>query len=170
MELNEEKQLEKILNDFTAAMQIFSQKDFEKAFEAFKRIEEEYKDSDYYSVLEIQGRVKVYKNICHAQANPVNVELNSDEDYVNESLYNLNAGNYTRALELLQDVGQKGYKHAFVNYLLSIVYLKKQDIPLALEFLGKAVEEDGSFKIIAHNEPDFDLLFENEEFQAIVQL
>ncbi len=168
MELNEKKQLAKIIKEFAPAVQIFSKKDYEKAENAFDSIIERYKDSDFYSVLDIQVRSKVYKKICHAQLHPIKIELTSDEDYLNEGIYNLNAGNFDRALELLSHLGKSGYKDSLVNYLLSIVYLKKEDIDNSLEYLKKAVKKDQYYKIIAHNEPDFDSLFENEEFAAII--
>jgi tetratricopeptide (TPR) repeat protein len=170
MELSEEKELAKIIKEFDSAVQIFSKKDYEKAENAFDTIIERYKDSDFYSVLEIHARSNVYKKICHAKLDPIKIELTSDEDYLNEGLYHLNAGNFDRALELLSHLEKDGYKDSYVNYLLSIVYLKKEDINNSLEYLKKAVKKDQYYKIIAHNEPDFDSLFENEAFAAIIEL
>ena len=170
MELSEEKELEKIVKEFSAAVQMFSKKEYEKAEKAFESISERYKDSESYSVLEVQMRATVYKNICHAQLNPVKIELTGDEDYLNEGIYSLNAGNVDRALELLNHLEKNGYKDSYVNYLLSIVYLRKVDISSSMEHLKKAVEKDKFYKIIAHNEPDFDSLVENEVFATIVHM
>jgi|GEM_PF-661085 len=170
MELSEEKELENIIKEFSAAVQIFSKKDYENAEKAFESISERYKDSEYYSVLEVQMRSKVYKNICQAQLNPIKIELASDEDYLNEGIYNLNTGNVDRAIELLNHLEKNGTKDSYVNYLLSIVYLKKEDIDSSLEYLKKAVEKDKYYKIVAHNEPDFDSLVDNEAFAAIIDM
>jgi tetratricopeptide (TPR) repeat protein len=168
MELKEEKQLEAIYNEFTEAMQVFSKRDYTKALTAFENIIERYKDSEYYSVLEIQTRSKVYMNICSAQLNPVKAELENDEDYLNEGVYMLNAGKYDKALALLEHLEPKNFKNSYVNYLLSIVYLKKREAQKSLEYLKKAVKENRDFKIIAHNDPDFDELFDNDAFFSIV--
>lgn len=168
MELKEEKQLEKISNEFTEAMQIFSKRDYEKALTAFETIIEHYKDSDYYSVLEIQTRSKVYKNICSAQLNPVKSEPVTDDDYLNEGVYMLNAGHYDKALALLEHLEPKDYKNSYVHYLLSIIHLKKRDVHKSLEYLKKAVKEERYFKIVAHNDPDFDELFDNDAYHSIV--
>jgi len=170
MELSEEKELEKIIKEFSGAVQMFSKKEYEKTEKVFESISERYKDSEYYSVLEVQMRATVYKNICHAQLNPKKIELTGDEDYLNEGIYSLNAGNVDRALELLNHLEKNGYKDPYVNYLLSIVYLRKEDINRSMEYLKKAVEKDKFYKIIAHNEPDFDSLVENEVFATIVHL
>ncbi len=169
MELKEEKELTKAIEEFTAAVKIFQTKDYEKAISAFEGIIEHYEDSEYYSVLEIHGRANVYKNICQSQLNPVKVELNSDENYLNEGIFNLNAGNLDRALELLEPLVKKGYQEAYANYLLSLVYLKKREIDTAMDYLRKAVGKDSCYKIIAHNEPDFEDIFENETFFAIIE-
>jgi predicted RNA-binding protein len=70
----------------------------------------------------------------------------------------------------LNHLEKNGYKDPYVNYLLSIVYLRKEDINSSMEHLKKAVEKDKFYKIIAHNEPDFDGLVENEAFATIVHL
>jgi len=169
MELKEEKELTKIAEVFTEAMQTFSKKDFEKAREAFDSIIEHYKDSEYYSVLEIQARSKVYKNICHAQLHPIEVELKTPTDCLNEAVFNLNAGKSEKARECLDQMEKKDADMAYVNYLYSLIYLKMADISKTLEYLKKAVAIDSFFKIIAHNEPDFDRMFDNEEFSAIIE-
>jgi tetratricopeptide (TPR) repeat protein len=169
MGLKEEKELTKAIAEFTAAVKIFQKKDYEKAGSAFEGIIKHYEDSEYYSVLEIHGRAKVYKNICQSQLNPVQVELDRDENYLSEGIFNLNAGNFDRAFELLEPLAKKGYQEAYANYLLSLIHFKKKDIDTAMAYLGKAVAKDSCYKIIAHNEPDFDDMFENEAFLAIIE-
>jgi tetratricopeptide (TPR) repeat protein len=170
MELNEEKQLAEIVEGFSAVVQTFAKRDFEKAEKGFDEIIEKYKDSEYYSVLEIQARAKVYKNICMAQLNPATIDLVDDRDHVNEGLYQLNAGNYDKALEVLSPLENKGFDDAYVDFLLSLVYFKKEDVEASLNSLKKAVEKDSFYKIIAHNDPDFDDLFDNEAFMAIINM
>ncbi|MDQ1352931.1 MAG: hypothetical protein QG657_3237 [Acidobacteriota bacterium] len=169
MELNEEKELKKVIDDFTAAVRIFRTKDYTKASGAFESIVEQYKDSEYYSVLEIQGRAKMYKNICHSQLHPVQVVCTTDEDYLNEGIFQMNKKNFDKAQELLEPLIKKKFKEPYVNYLMSVVYLKKKDIPASLEHLKKAVKKDESYRISAHNDSDFDELFENDEFHSIIQ-
>lgn len=169
MELNEEKELKKAIDGLTDAVKIFQKKNFEKAYDAFEKIVDQYKDSEYFSVLEIQAKAKVYKNICYMQLHPYKVECTTEEDFLNEGIFNLNSKNFDKAKELLESLGKKKFQEPYVNYLLSIVYLKQKDIPASLEYLKKAVKKDVSYRIIAHNEPDFDELFDNEEFLSIIQ-
>lgn len=169
MELKEEKKLIKAIEQFTAAVKVFQAKECEKAISAFDNFLKQYEDSEYYSVLEICGRAQVYRNICQSKLNPVKVELENDENYLNEGIFNLNAGNLNRALELLEPLSEKKYREAYVNYLLSLVYLKKKEISTAMDYLKKAFEKDNFYRTIAHNEPDFEKMFENETFLAIIE-
>jgi tetratricopeptide (TPR) repeat protein len=169
MELNEEKQLAEIVKGFSAVVQSFAKRNYEEAEKGFDEIIEKYKDSEYYSLLEIQARSKVYKNICRAQLHPVTVELVEDRDYLNEGIFQLNAGNYDGAFEVLSSLEGKGYEDAYVDFLLSLVYFKKGDVEASLNSLEKAVEKDDFYRIIAHNDPDFDEFFDNEAFMSIIK-
>lgn len=168
MELNEEKQLAAIVEEFSAVVQIFAKRNYEKAEKEFDKIIEKYKDSEYYSVLEIHARAKVYKNICRAQLEPVTIELVEDRDYLNEGIFQLNRGDYNKALEALSPLENKGFDDNYVNFLLALVHLKKGHVEASLGYLKKAVEKDKYYKIIAHNDPDFDELFDNDAFKAII--
>ena len=169
MKLEEEKKLKLITDEFTKAVQLFNQKDYKKAIEAFDQIVEKYKDSEYYSVLEIQTRSKVYRSISHSQLNPVRIKLSNDEDYLNEGIFNMNAGNIDRALELFHHLEKNKYNDPYLSYLLSIVYLKKEDTEMSLKYLKKCISKDDFFKVIAYNEPDFSPLFENENFLSMIE-
>lgn len=170
IELNEERELKEVINAFTQAVKVFNQKDYRKAGDAFGAIAEKYKNSEYYSVLETQGRAKVYQKICQSQAEPFTIELNSDEDYLQEGIFNLNAGKYPRAIELLSHLEGKEFQKNYVHYLLGIAYHKNSQTEAALTHLKKAVDADSSYKLIMFNEPDFDNLHENEEFLHLVAL
>lgn len=169
MKLNEDEQLENITGEYTNVMQVFAKREYAKSLELFDKIIEKYKDMEFFSVSEIQTRAKVYKNICLSQLNPVEIELESDDDYLNECVFSLNAGNYDRALELLTELENRKYKDLYLNYLFSIVYLKKEDIKACLKNLKKCIKKDNFYKIIAYNEPDFARLYDNGEFRELVE-
>ena len=169
MKLNEEKQLKQITDEFSKAVQIFNKKEYKKAIEMFDKIIEQFEDSEYYSVLEIQTRSKMYKNISNARVNPVRIKLTSDEDYLNEGIYNLNAGNLDRALELFSHLEKSKYKDPYLSYLFSLTYLKKEEIETSLGYLKKCIDKDDFYKVIAYNEPDFSTLFENEDFLSMIE-
>lgn len=170
MKLNEEKELKKITDEFTRGVDFFTQKECKKALEVFSGIIKEFEDSEYYSVLEIHGRSKVYNAICESRINPVKPDLESEGDYLNYGIFNLNAGHLKEALELFNQLEEKGYKDPYLNYLFALAYLKQHDKDTCLKYLKKCIKKDDHYKVIAHNEPEFSVMFENEEFQALIMV
>lgn len=170
MELSEEKQLRSITEEFTKGVALFRERECQQAFEIFNRIIEEYKDSQYYSVVEIQSRSKFYKMLCQGRLNPVKTEGWDDEDYLNDGIFHLNTGNPDKALERFMYLEEKKYSHPNLHYLLSLVHLKKGDNETCLMYLKMAIKEDEFFKVVAYNEPDFEPMFENEEFTEMVEM
>lgn len=170
MELSEEEQLKSVTEAFTEGVALFRKHECKQALEIFTRIDENYEDSQYYSVLEIQTRSKFYKILCDARLNPVKIENRDDEDYLFDGIFHLNAGILDDALERFKYLEGKQNDDPYLNYLMSLVYLKKGDKDTCLTYLQKAVERDEYYKIIAYNEPDFEPLFENEVFTEMVDL
>ena len=169
MKPSEEQQLKQISSEFAKGIELFRNRECQQSFEIFNKIDEEFKDSEYYSVLEIQGRAKIYKNLCNARLNPVKVELNDDEDYLCNGIFHLNAGNLDEALERFEYLGKKNYKQDYLNYLMSLLHLKKGDLQTCFNYLKTAIQDDDFYRVIAYNEPDFEHLFENDEFVSIVE-
>lgn len=169
MKLNEEKELARITEEFTKGVTLFTQKEVKKALDVFDQIIEEFKDTEYYSIEEIQTRSKVYKSICESLLNPVEIKLETDEDYLNQGVYHLNAGQYTEAIDMLKTLESRGYSDPYLNYLLAIAHLKKREVSASMSYLRKCVQEDDYYKIVAHNEPDFIPILEHREFLAIVE-
>ena len=170
MELREEKQLKSITEEFTKGVALFRKREYRQTFEIFNRITEEYKDSQFYSVIEIQNRSKFYRALCHARLNPVKTDGWEDDEYLNDGIFHLNAGNPDTALERFKYLEEKKYSHPTLDYLLSLVHLKKNDNETCLMYLKKAIKSDGFFKVVAYNEPDFEPMFENDEFTGMVEM
>lgn len=166
--LNEEKELNLIRDEFIKAIEMFNKREYGKAREAFQKIVDQYQNSEYYSVLEIHARSKVYQSMADAQLNPIKIELTNDEDYLNEGLYQLNVGDAERALELFQTLEDRKTTDPFVWYLMAIAYQKKGDKEASLNYLKKCIAKDAYYKIIAHNEPEFELMLEDGKFLALV--
>jgi len=166
MKLMEEKELQAITDEYEKALRIFHKKDYKRAQAAFADIIEKYKNSESFSVLEMQTRSKVYMTIADSFLNPVKPVLKSDDDVLWEGLYQMNAGHVDQALELFQKIKSP---NAHLYYLLALVYFQKDDVDQALTYMEKCVKKDESYKIQLYNEPDFEPLLQNPKFLAIVE-
>ena len=169
MKLKEEKELQAITEEYEKALQTFHKKSYAKAGESFKKIIETYKDSEFYSVLEIQTRAKVFQSIAQAQTHPVTIKLENAQDYVWEGVYQLNAGNLDKALELFLHAEKNNYRDAYLFYVIAAAYLRKEDTANALRYVEKCLKKDEHYKIVVYNEPDFEPLLQDQEFLKLVE-
>jgi len=169
MKLKEEKELQTITAEYEKALQLFHKKNYHKADAAFKQIIDTYKDSEFYSVLEIQTRVKVHHAITQAQLHPATIKLETMQDYVWEGVYQLNAGNSEKALELFNHAEKENQKDAYLYFLMAATYLKKEDTANSLRYVEKCIKKDAAYKVIVYNEPDFEPLLQNQDFLNLVE-
>jgi len=169
MKLKEEKELQSISEEYEKALQLFHKKAFAKAGDAFNKIIDAYKDSEFYSVLEIQTRAKVYLSIAQAQLHPVTVKPETPQDHIWEGVYQLNAGNTDRALEHFTLAEKNNYRDAYLYYLMAAAHLRKEDTATSLRYIEKCLKKDEGYKVIIYNEPDFEPLQQNPEFLKLME-
>jgi tetratricopeptide (TPR) repeat protein len=169
MKLKEEKELQAISEEYEKALQSFHKKNYAKALEAFKKLSDDYKDSEFYSVLEIQTRAKVFQSIAQSQVHPLKVKLESAEDHLWEGVYRLNAGEIEAALEHFLQAEKNNYRDAYLYYLMAAAYLRQDDLPSALRSVEKCLKKDDKYKVILYNEPDFEPLQQNPDFLKLVE-
>jgi tetratricopeptide (TPR) repeat protein len=169
MKLKEEKELQTISEEYEKALQFFHKKSYGKAGEAFKKIIDTYKDSEFYSVLEIQTRAKVFLSITAAQIHPVSITLESIQDYVWEGVYQLNAGKIDKALEHFLHAEKNNFRDAYLYYLMAAAYLRKEDTASSLRYIEKCLKKDEGYKVLVYNEPDFEPLQQNPDFLKLVE-
>ncbi|MBN2399830.1 MAG: hypothetical protein JXI33_05750 [Candidatus Aminicenantes bacterium] len=169
MKLKEEKELQAITAEYEKALQLFHKKSYHKAEAAFKQIIETYKDSEFYSVLEIQTRVKVHYAIAQSQLRPATVTLETMQDYIWEGVYQLNSGNTDKALELFNHAEKENQKDAYLYFLMAAAYVKNEDTANSLRYVEKCLKKDAAYKVIVYNEPDFEPLLQNQDFLNLVE-
>lgn len=169
MKLKEEKELQTISEEFEKALQSFHKKNHAKANDAFNKIVETYKDSEFFSVLEIQTRAKVFQSITYAQTHPVKLKLESPQDHVWEGVFQLNAGHADKAQEHFSFAEKNNYRDAFLFYLTAAASLQQGDTANALRYIEKCVKKDEGYKVIIYNEPDFESMHQDPEFLKLVE-
>jgi predicted Zn-dependent protease len=169
MKLKEEKELQSISEEYEKALQSFHKKNYAKAGEAFSKLIDAYKDSEFYSVLEIQTRAKVFQSIAHSQTHPVKLKLESAQDHVMEGVFQLNAGHVEKALEHFATAEKNNYRDAYLYYLTAAAYLRQEDTANALRYVDKCLKKDEGYKVIIYNEPDFETLHQNPDFLKLVE-
>jgi tetratricopeptide (TPR) repeat protein len=166
----EQKVLEETIAEFTKGVGAFNKRDYKQASDSFDKIIDNDKLDGLYKAQTIQARARVYKNICQSNIKPVEIPLEDNQDYLYDGIYNLNRGNLDAAAERFQYLEDKKYDNPYLHYLMGLLYLKKNNEGKCITHLKAAIEKDKVYRIIAHNEPDFGPLFENEEFVNLLSL
>ncbi|MCP5046449.1 MAG: hypothetical protein GY940_04705 [bacterium] len=168
MDKIEEKQLKRTVTEFSKGVEAFNKRDYKKADGVFDNLVKQNEQSGHYELQAIQARATVYKNICQSKLNPVTIELESDTDYLFDGIYQLNAGDLETAAERFEYLEKEKFDDPYLHYLMALLYLKKDEPETCLEHLGTAIAKDEFYQVIAHNEPDFGPMFENETFIELI--
>lgn len=169
MKLKEEKELQSISEEYEKALHSFHKKSYAKAGEAFARIVETYKGSEFYSVLEIQTRAKVFQSIAYAQTHPMKIKPESAQEHILEGVFQLNAGDITKAQEHFAFAEKNNCRDAYLYYLMATAYLHQEDTTNVLRSIEKCLKKDEGYKVIIYNEPDFECLQQNPDFLKLVE-
>jgi len=169
MKLKEDNQLNEISKKFSEAIKKFTKKEFKEAASDFGKIIDEYKESDFYSVLEIQTKSKSYKNICDHRALKKRTGSDSEDEILNELLFSVNIGDEKESEKIIKKLEAKKINSAYSIYLKALFAFSQEDIDSGLGLLKKTISKDERYKIIANNEPDLQDLQENEEFLTIIE-
>lgn len=168
MEITEDKDLTRVKEVFTKGVKLFNDRQYKEAMAVFDDIIDGNGGSDSFAVVEILNRTKSLKIICDTQLSLHHLALKTVEDYLYDGIYNLNSGKLDEALDRFRYLQEQNHDPAYVNYLISLVHLKKGETEECFNALKKAIQLDPVYKIIAHNEADFDQLIESHEFAVLV--
>lgn len=107
MKLKEDNQLNEISKKFSEAIKKYTKKEYKEAAVDFGNIIEEYKDSEFYSVLEIQTKSKSYKNICDQRAKKKKIESDDEDEILNELLFSINIGDEKESEKIIKKLEEK---------------------------------------------------------------
>ena len=154
---------EKALSVFDQAIKAFRKEEGEKFADLFSTFQEKYSGES-----ELIDRMRIYQSILERKTKKAPASLKSFDDYYLNAVFRLNQGEFTEAEKLLAKAQQMEPKEGRVLYLMSVAALRSAKDEEALGFLKRAVELDGSFSTLAQNDPEFDSMKDNEDFQSII--
>ncbi len=122
--------------------------------------------------LQMLSRAQVFLKACERlQGNGADKAKKSDiEDLYLAGLIEHNKGNHSRSLEIWDEaLKKKGSDGDHVHLAMAASLALQGKAAQALKHLGKAIEMDGSNRIAAASDPDFESLHKNEEFRKLIR-
>jgi tetratricopeptide (TPR) repeat protein len=156
---------QKALAAYGQAVKEFQKGEFEKAAESFKGFMEKFPAEK-----EIVDRAKTYLAIIQKRPRKDSAPLKDFEDHYRSAIVKINHGDYPGAVKVLEKALEFKEKEGLVYYLLADVHCLMGQSDDALDFLKKAIQKDRQFSVLAQNEPNFELIWEDKKFKLITKL
>lgn len=152
----------KALADYEKAMNVLQKRDYPRAEELFQKLMEAHPGEK-----DLVDRARVYVNLCRKQQETSSSPQGFDDHYY-QGVVLSNRGQHHEALQLFEKALRFKPDSEKVYYAMAAAHAQVHDRARALECLRKAVELDGSSRVHARQDPDFDLLRGEPEFEQLV--
>jgi tetratricopeptide (TPR) repeat protein len=158
------KALEKILEEFTAAVKVFHKGDFAKARAQFSAFVEKHPGE-----AEIRDRVLSYLAICERNLAPRDPRLRDADDFYNHGVFLLNNGEYEEAARALEKALSLDAGNEKALYAMACVHARSGRKGEALETLREAIRANPANRILAASDTDFAEIGQDPEFAELVR-
>ena len=154
---------EDALRAYSQAMKVFQKGDCEKAVEMFTAFLDKYG-----SEVDLADRARIYIAICGEKKNKPKISLKTYDDYMNNAVYQMNSGDIKTAIKYFGKAAEMKPKEAKIPYLTAVAQFLSGKKEECLDSLNKAVKMDAFYAVLAQNEADFEPLWNDEDFKAVV--
>ncbi len=148
---------------FDRGVEFFNSKKFEKAQRVFQEIVEKFSEEK-----EFIDRARLYLNLIQRQLKPSEPRPRNFEDYYNQAIYQLNLGDYDKALKYLKKASEKKPKDPSITYFMALVFAGKEDPKTAVAYLRDAIQLDVENRVLARNETEFQPYLDDPELRELL--
>jgi tetratricopeptide (TPR) repeat protein len=154
---------EKALKEFERGVGLLQKQSYPEALERFQTIV-----SSFPQEKELIDRANVYLRICRNLLETKDPQPRNSEDFFYYGVIRANEADYDEAVRLLEKALQATPKDEKVHYVLASTLALKGDRREALDHLREAIELNTTNRIYARNDPDFEPLRDDENFQNLI--
>ena len=149
--------------EFSRGMELLYKQEYTKAIESFQNVAEAHPDE-----LTLVDRCRTLINLCHQLRSRGRYKPQRFDDFYYLGVYHSNRGEYEVALKYFEEALKIQPKNEKIIYLKSSTYALLGDRHQAIENLRMAIKLEDANRIYARNDPDFESLYEEPEFQVLV--
>ncbi|TDI14078.1 MAG: tetratricopeptide repeat protein [Acidobacteria bacterium] len=143
-------------------MALLQQREFSQAEAQFQSLV-----ASFPTVNDLVDRARTYISLCRKQQEEART-LDGFDDFYHHGVYLGNRGDYDEALLYLNKALELEPDSSKVHYSVASVLCLQGERDRALESLRRAVELDESTRIYAKNDPDFQSLHGDPEFNQLL--
>src|SRR5437867_5205503 len=154
---------EKALKEFERGVSLLQKQNYAEALERFQTIV-----TGFPQEKELTDRAQAYTRICRNLLERREPQPRKPEDFFYYGVIKANEADYDEAVKLLERALQNNPKDEKVHYVLASTLALKGERRTALEHLQLAIELNATNRIYARNDPDFEPLRDDENFQNLI--
>ncbi len=154
---------DKALKEFERGVGLLQKQSYGEALERFQMIVGSFPQEK-----ELTDRAHVYLRICQNLLEHKEPQPRKPEDFFYYGVIKANEANYEEAARLLEKALEATPRDEKVHYVLASTLAAKGDRRQALEHLREAIELNATNRIYARNDPDFEPLRDDENFQNLI--
>jgi len=154
---------EKALKEFERGVGLLQKQSYSEALERFETIVGSFPQEK-----ELTDRANVYLRICKSLIDRKDPQPRKPEDFFYYGVIKANQADYDEAVRLLEKALQSAPKDEKVHYVLASTLALKGDRREALEHLRSAIELNATNRVYARNDPDFEPLRDDDNFQNLI--
>ena len=154
---------EKALKEFERGVGLLQKQSYSEALERFQAIV-----TGFPQEKELTDRAQAYTRICRNLLDRREPQPRKPEDFFYYGVIKANEADYDEAVKLLERALQNNPKDEKVHYVLASTLALKGERREALAHLQQAIELNATNRIYARNDPDFEPLRDDENFQNLI--
>ncbi len=152
------------LPEYEKGIELLQQREFTQAEAQFEKLL-----AGFPEIKNLVDRARIYIALCQKQRKQA-PELEGFDDFYNHGVYLSNRGDYTEALQHLSKALEFEPQSPKVHYSIASVLCLQGEREPSLDALRISIELDESIRIYAKNDPDFQRLQGDPDFNQLVGL
>lgn len=154
---------DKALKEYERGMQALQKQNYPEARGHFEAVLEGHAQEK-----EILDRARIYIRICNGLTEKRDYSPRRPEDYFYMGVMKSNDADYDEAVKWFGKALENTPKDERVHYVMASTLALKGERREALEHLKQAIELNATNRIYARNDPDFEALHEEDDFENLV--
>ncbi len=160
-----QQKTEEIYRLYEEALRLLHQKEYEEAHSLLLEVSSFFADEP-----EVLARVEAYVKVCETNLAEEKAPPKTAESMFDLGVLHHNAGHYKAALDcFVKALKLANGDQDHIYYAMAASEIPLGNIDTALKNLRKSIEIREENRFVARNDPDFEPLAQNREFQALVR-
>lgn len=154
---------EKALKEMERGLQQLHKQNYDEALPHFQAILDGFPHEK-----ELVDRVKVYARVCRASIDTRKEKTHKPEEYFYLGVMKANEANFDEAVEYLDRALQVDPRDERSHYVMASTRALRGERDLAIQHLKEAIALNVTNRAYAQNDPDFEPLRTEDEFQNLI--